>query len=312
MDFSAVTNRFVFLGGLHRSGTSLVFQCLRDHPQISGFANTGVPEDEGQHLQSVYPRAAEFGGAGVFGFAPEAHQTESSTLISPANRSKLLAEWSPHWDLSKPVLLEKTPQNLLQTRLLQALFPDACFILVMRHPVAVAYATRKWSHTSLYSLLAHWVHCHDLFRQDSTRLQRVLVLRYEEFVANPVAVLQRVYAFLGLEFHAPHVQVRSDVNQKYLLQWARDSQGIMTRWNCRHLQEQFCHQVASWGYDFPDTVRGEPKSKTSMARPLSTAVAWMYRGGGAMRRWGSRTLKLARKHVRGQLGIARRRRSAVQ
>ena len=54
--------KFVFICGLHKSGTSLLFRILRDHPDMSGFTNTGVPKDEGQHLQSVYPPAWRFGG----------------------------------------------------------------------------------------------------------------------------------------------------------------------------------------------------------------------------------------------------------
>jgi len=48
-----VSLRIVFVAGLHRSGTSLVHRCLAAHPDVSGFADTGVPEDEGQHLQTV-------------------------------------------------------------------------------------------------------------------------------------------------------------------------------------------------------------------------------------------------------------------
>ena len=52
--------QLVFVGGLHRSGTSLVHRCLAEHPSASGFRNTGVWEDEGQHLQTVYlPAAAQ-------------------------------------------------------------------------------------------------------------------------------------------------------------------------------------------------------------------------------------------------------------
>src|SRR4051812_31203825 len=54
--------RLVFVGGLHRSGTSLVHRCLADHPRASGFRNTGVWEDEGQHLQTVYRPAGSHGG----------------------------------------------------------------------------------------------------------------------------------------------------------------------------------------------------------------------------------------------------------
>ena len=56
--------QLVFVGGLHRSGTSLVHRCLAGHPRVSGFRDTGVWEDEGQHLQTVYRPAAAHGGPG--------------------------------------------------------------------------------------------------------------------------------------------------------------------------------------------------------------------------------------------------------
>src|SRR6516164_3214081 len=102
----------VFIGGLHRSGTSILHECLREHPRASGFRETGVPEDEGQHLQSVYPPAKVHGGPGKFGFHREAYLTESSLLVSDANREKLLCDWKKYWDITKATLLEKSPPNL--------------------------------------------------------------------------------------------------------------------------------------------------------------------------------------------------------
>src|SRR5207244_716649 len=96
-------HQMVFLAGLHRSGTTVLFRCLREHPLISGFRNTGAPEDEGQHLQTVYPPGKRFGGPGWFGFCRKARLTEASPLVSDDNRRRLFAQWTPYWDLSKPV-----------------------------------------------------------------------------------------------------------------------------------------------------------------------------------------------------------------
>src|SRR5205814_5485769 len=119
----AVEHRFVFLAGLHRSGTTLLARLLAAHPEISGFSGTGVPADEGQHLQSVYPAAKVYGGPGRFGFAAESHLTESSPLASEESARTLLEEWSTHWDLSRPLLLEKSPPDPLKTPLPQAPLP---------------------------------------------------------------------------------------------------------------------------------------------------------------------------------------------
>jgi hypothetical protein len=70
-------HRLVFVCGLHRSGTTPLTRCLADHPQVSGFRGTGVPEDEGQHLQDVYAAAAAFGGPGGFAFDPRAWNTNA-------------------------------------------------------------------------------------------------------------------------------------------------------------------------------------------------------------------------------------------
>lgn len=208
--------QFAFVAGLHRSGTSLLFKCLRNHPDISGFRNTGVPENEGQHLQTVYPPASAYGGPGRFGFDPRAHLTEQSELVSQSSRDRLFAEWSRYWDLSKRVLLEKSPPNLIRMRFLQALFPGSRFIVLLRHPVAVSFATQKMSDTPLASLIEHWLVCHERFQADRSHLQHVLVLRYEDLVAAPQKTLDDVYDFLELERQPVRMVIRPDSNDRYL------------------------------------------------------------------------------------------------
>ena len=143
----------VFIGGLHRSGTTLLTRCLAQHPQVSGFADTGAIEDEGQHLQTVYHPANRHGGPGRFGFHDAAFLDESSPLVSEANRRKLLEEWSPHWDMSKPVLVEKSPPNLIRTRFLQGLFPGSYHVVMMResgdHPVILREAVTSPAGTTI-------------------------------------------------------------------------------------------------------------------------------------------------------------------
>lgn len=241
-------HQFVFIAGLHRSGTSLLFQGLREHPEISGFRDTGVPEDEGQHLQSVYPPAFQLGGPGRFAFAGGAHLTEESSLVSPKNREKLFSQWRPFWDLQKPWLLEKTPQNLVQTRFLRAMFPNSRFIVMLRHPMAVACATQRWSRTSLHELVNHWVYAHELFENDRRHLEHVLVLRYEEFVAAPEQAFEQIYEFLGVPYCAPSLQVRSDVNRKYFARWEKIQRGYVSRYYADELVRCFESRANHFGY----------------------------------------------------------------
>jgi hypothetical protein len=212
-------HRFVFVTGLHRSGTSLLASCLARHPQVSALAGTGVPEDEGQLLQDIYPPGHAHGGPGRFGFAAAQHLTERSPLATPGTARRLWQAWSPHWDLAQPVLLEKSPPHLLKTRFLQALFPGCRFVVITRHPIAVACATQKWSGTRPDSLIRHWVRCHDVFEADRPRLEHVHVLRYEDLVSDPDAVLGRVFAFLELDPVASGLELRRGINDRYLAEW---------------------------------------------------------------------------------------------
>ncbi len=241
-------HQFVFIGGLHRSGTSILFRCMREHPQISGFKDTGVSEDEGQHLQSVYQPAIVYGGPGKFGFNSESHLTENSPLINEDNRRKLFSEWEEYWNLEKPVLLEKSPPNLIRTRFLQQMFPNSYFVVLMRNPIAVAYATQKWSNTSISSLIEHWLVCHERFESDKTRLNRVITLKYEDFVSNPQAGLSQLYAFLGLNDYPNSLEIRTDVNAKYLMKWSEQQKSPSDYEEVVSIKEKFEERVAHLDY----------------------------------------------------------------
>jgi hypothetical protein len=213
-------HQLVFLAGLHRSGTTLLARLLAAHPEISGLSGTGEPADEGQHLQTVYPPAKVYGGPGSFGFAPESHLTEASPLVSEESAQKLFEEWSPHWDLSRPLLLEKSPPNLLKTRFLQALFPGSAFVVIVRHPIPVSIPTAKWRGTRRYDrLFEHWLRCHALFEGDREHLGRAHVLSYEQLVRDPAGVLRGVFEFLKVEPIPPSEPVEAGANEKYFRQW---------------------------------------------------------------------------------------------
>src|SRR5437763_9781010 len=160
--------RYVFICGLHRSGTTLLGRNVARLENCTGFSNTGVIEDEGQFLQDVYPPSKAHGGPGRFGFDPRAHLTESSPLVTLQNAVKLRQSWERYWDLSKDICVEKTPGNLLKTRFLQAMFPNAYFVVIKRHPVSVSMANQKWKvgFTPIHRLFDHWLRCYALFEED--------------------------------------------------------------------------------------------------------------------------------------------------
>jgi Sulfotransferase family len=248
---SSPAPRLLFVGGLHRSGTSLIHRCIARHPDVTGFSGTGVPEDEGQHLQSVFPRAYDHGGPGRFGFDQRAHLTEDSPLVTAANRSRLLEEWSAHWDPEAPVRVEKSPPNLVRMRFLKALFPESAFLMVTRHPAAVACATQKWSRTPWASLVHHWVAAHETMVLDSEAVAPVIILRYEDFVADPERELAAVFEAVGLPPHPVGEEVRQDINRRYFALW-RGTRNPLRVLDRRIATSRFDGAVRPFGYSLRD------------------------------------------------------------
>jgi len=251
-------HRFIFVCGLHLSETSVLFRSLRDHPEVSGFQDTASPENEGMHLQTVYRPSGYYGGAAAFGFHPEAHLTESSSLASDTNRQKLFSEWSQYWDLNKVYLLEKSPPNIIRTRFLQAMFPDSYFVILLRHPLAVSYATQKWyrkyriNWRNLPRMIEHWLVCHEIFRADQKHLNNSMVVKYEQFVAEPHRWISDIYDFLGLSDFPVNQKILSDVNQKYFGKWNRSLSGIFSGILPRSIIKRYEERVRCFSYSLVD------------------------------------------------------------
>lgn len=250
--------RFIFICGLHRSGTSILFRSLRDHPDISGFKETESPEDEGMHLQTVYPPSGYFGGAGEFGYHSDAHLTETSSLVSNENRKRLFQEWGQYWDLNKKFLVEKSPPNLIRTRFLQAMFPHSYFIVLMRHPLAVTLATQKWyrkfkvSWRRFSRIFEHWIVCHEIFEEDKKHLKNVFVVKYEHFVTDPQLCLSDIYSFLSIENYPSEQKILTNVNEKYFAKWMKSLNGTFSGPFSRSIIGRYEKRLEPFGYSLRD------------------------------------------------------------
>lgn len=250
---SIENKRFLIIGGLHRSGTSILHRLLREHAQTSGFADTGVPEDEGQHLQTVFPSARVHGGPGRFAFDSRSHLTEASPYLTAEARDRLLREWGAYYDLTKPVLLEKSPPNLIRSRYFQKLLPGARFVFVVRHPISVALATQKWSGTSVVELVMHWHVAHSLMLSDLDLIDNYTVIRYEDFVASPKTYLNRVCDLVDLAPFTPREEV-VDHNAGYFARWQQEHSE-----DSALLENLLVHDndvMATFGYSFSDSYVG--------------------------------------------------------
>lgn len=222
-------SKFIFVGGLHRSGTTLLYKCIGNHPQVSIFSKTGALMNEGQYLQSIYPTANQYGGPGRFGFNQYSFLTEKSPLSNKENAETLVSQWSKYWDTSKSYFAEKSPPNIIRMRFLQSLFPNAYFIIICRHPIAASFAIqkwvrpqlRKWLDRKLDSLIKHWLICHEQMLFDSTHINNLLLIRYEDFIMSPQYIIKKIYNYLNIEEYPLLENVKNDLNDQYIKAYQR-------------------------------------------------------------------------------------------
>lgn len=187
---------YVFVGGLHRSGTSLVARMIGALPGVSAISGSGMPEDEGVYLQGAIPHTARHGAPMAFATDPAQHHVEGGPYDRLEVRQRIEADWAP-WFAPAPWRVEKSPVNLTRMRLYQQLFPRSQFVVVTRHPQVVAAAVAKWVDRPEADLVRHWLEAHRLVREDLTFLHAALVLRYEDVVAAPDRTRRALAAFLG-------------------------------------------------------------------------------------------------------------------
>lgn len=188
---------------------------------MGGFSEwTDSDFGEGAFIQSVLPtfgvggetsRCRRIGGSSVrpsgvgqYALDHASHLTEGSRLATKHSRDTLLAEWGFYWRqtgaLERPVLIEKTPTNLMTARLLQSLFaPRVAFLFVTRHPLAVALAERRLTtcRGEASEAVLHWALSHTVLQRDLPRLSSARVLRYEDLAASPTECLTQVSEWLA-------------------------------------------------------------------------------------------------------------------
>jgi hypothetical protein len=196
---------WVFLLGVNNSGTTLLSRVLEKHPEISAM------RVEGQNVTSAYLHPSRLGAARVWSECEDTLRWTERSDPSPALRA--LYDWS-YYITPNRFVLEKSPTNMLRSRWLQAHFQPASFIAIVRHPFAVCEGIRRRSTDSLSRAARHWVRAHEIFQEDSPRLNRLMWIRYEDLCFAPLDWMRRVERFLGATsaFGSQHENAVFDVH----------------------------------------------------------------------------------------------------
>jgi len=104
--------------------------------------------------------------------------------------------WESYWDRDKPVLLEKSPPNLVRTREILAHFQPARFIIMVRDPYAQSEGLVRRNHWPIAKAANFSLMCLRRQRENARALEDATVLTYEALVRDPAAACAQLTAFL--------------------------------------------------------------------------------------------------------------------
>ena len=119
----------------------------------------------------------------------------------------------------KPIIVDKTPNNVFITDELRACWPDARFIFLLRHPAAIAESRRNWfkGRPEAYDADANF----DLIRrycealEDARQRYDGITVRYEELTENPDKVTHEICEFLGIEWEQAMLEYGKQEHGRY-------------------------------------------------------------------------------------------------
>ena len=157
------------------SGSTLLWQILRTSPQVASLPGEG----------QVLAREILF-------------NRRRWDPLMPVDWEQVRKAWEEAWDMSKPVLLEKSPPHLVRARQLEEFFPQSRFVVMMRNPYAFCEGIkRRWKNELGYAAIARlWVTWAGCQVANLRQLRHALFLSYEELTDDAQGQCRRLLQFV--------------------------------------------------------------------------------------------------------------------
>ena len=110
----------------------------------------------------------------------------------------------------KPIIADKTPNNVFIVDRLRECWPDARFIFLLRHPAAIARSRQnvRGEHADDDEKNAELIRRYCEALEQARQTYDGHTVRYEELTADPATVTQGICAFLGIAVGGGDARVR--------------------------------------------------------------------------------------------------------
>lgn len=175
-----VSNKFLFILSPPYCGSTLLNQIISTSHQVS--VNNPFGVREGQQLYSVKDMMFN-------------HDRRWDPDFD-FDWEYIKGEWLKHWDQTKPILLEKSPPNIIRAESIKAHFDPAYFIIFFRNPYAhcesLMRRQRKLPDNAAKFAIRYLKHQ----KRNIEQLDNSLKISYEQLTGKPEETIKEIEAFL--------------------------------------------------------------------------------------------------------------------
>jgi hypothetical protein len=165
--------------------------------------------------------------------------------------------WETYWDKSKPVLLEKSPPNMIRAHDILEHFQPVRFIVMVRNPYAQAEGLMRHNNWTAKRAANFSMMCLRTQLKNAQELDDVLVMTYEALVQDPVKACTKLATFMhelgdmdpeaSFEIHSIDGTLNrpiTDLNGKKIAALCADDITTMNEIFAQHEDT-----IKAWGYD---------------------------------------------------------------
>ncbi len=293
---SPLAGRMIFNVGARRSGTFWLQRIVTAHPDVAA-----VPTESHLFSHGIAPLFERFHHGARSSPQLAAMHVDRDVLLDATRAfcDRILGELT---EPGQRFLAERTPLHVYHLDLIDAIYPDASFVHIVRdgRDVARSLRSQPWGPVTLTEAAEEWRSSVAAARE-ARQPERLLEVRYEELLARPEDSFRALYEWLGLEV-TPAIMKAALVEAKSVANLtASDPRVAATKWRSGASPEELEEiervagpLLAELGYESP--------------RPRSARLAGgRRRSSGLISRGtqGSRALRLRAVRERTREAVAR-------
>ena len=185
--------------------------------------------------------------------------------------------WERYWDLSKPLVVEKSPPNLIRTEDIIRNFHPAYFIIMVRNPYAHSEGLMRYNRWKAKQAAEFSAYCLKRQKENALSLKNSVSFSYEELVHNPQDVCTKMRSLLpALGYLKYDAKLRAHSilgqNSRQLVDFNEVKMRNLGRGDIKTITDVLKESdeiMKWWGYHYYDPPRSHAVASLLTAFPFS-------------------------------------------